>query len=171
MVFEEIVKEPLPATDRLVLPYDVRQKSRALVRLESGVEAGIFLPPGTVLRGGDRLRGEDGTVVEVVAAPEEVLEVRASDPTDLLRAAYHLGNRHVVLEVAPGVLRLARDPVLAAMLAQLGGLEPSEAIGPFEPEAGAYGGHAHSHSRDRRAIHGPGAHPSGSSRIHDFAAG
>ncbi|MEN9354226.1 MAG: urease accessory protein UreE [Fibrobacterota bacterium] len=165
--YESHTRDPLPASDRLELPYEIRQKSRALVRLESGLEAGVFLTPGTILRGGDRLLGDDGSVVEVVAAPEEILEVTATDPTDLLRAAYHLGNRHVVLEVAPGRLRLGRDSVLAAMLAQLGGLVVEERLEPFEPEAGAYGGHSHSH--ERRAIHGPGsAHPSGSARIHDF---
>jgi urease accessory protein len=145
------------ATERLRLPYESRCKSRLRTRLESGEEAGLFLDRGTVLRGGDRLLAKDGRVVEVVAAPEALLEVRADDALLLARAAYHLGNRHVAVELRPGRLRLGMDHVLAEMVRGLG-LEVVEVEAPFEPEGGAYGAHGHGHSAD-----GEGRGP----RIHD----
>jgi urease accessory protein len=129
--------------DRLVAPFDLRQRSRVRVTLASGVEAGLFLERGTVLRHGDCLRTRCGRVVRVEAAPEQVLTVRADSPTALLRAAYHLGNRHVLLQIGPDWLRLGFDPVLRDMLAGLG-VRVIEEEAPFEPEAGAYHGvHAH----------------------------
>jgi len=133
------------ADDRLIAPFDLRQKSRARVTLVSGGEAGLFLERGTVLRHGDCLRTRCGRVVRVEAAPEQVLTVRADDPAALLRAAYHLGNRHVLLEIGPDWLRLGFDPVLRDMLTGLG-VRVIEEEAPFEPEAGAYyNAHAHHH--------------------------
>lgn len=109
-------------------------------RLVSGEECGLFLPRGTVLRGGDKLLGSDGRVIEVLAAPEMLMETASDDPLQLARAAYHLGNRHVAVELKPGRLRFAKDHVLGEMLRGLG-LPVVEIEAPFEPEAGAYGAH------------------------------
>lgn len=144
---------------RLVLPFDLRQKSRLLAALEDGEEVGITLPRGTVLRGGDRLQLSDGRIVEVVAAHEEVSFVGTTDARQLARAAYHLGNRHVAVQVTATSIRYLRDHVLDDMLRGLG-LDVQQDVQPFEPEAGAYSqaatagahshghGHAHSHADD-----------------------
>jgi urease accessory protein len=133
------------------LDWDVRQKSR-FDAVDSAERAlGVFLPRGTVVRGGDVLVAEDGSLVVVKAAPQPVLVVRAcaehGSPFDLLRAAYHLGNRHVALELKPDHLKLEPDHVLAQMLRAMH-LEVSEELAAFEPEAGAYAGgghHGHDH--------------------------
>jgi urease accessory protein len=138
------------ATATLTLRFAERCKSRLRARLDDGREAGLFLPRGTVLRAGDVLCAGCGTTVRVVAAAEDLYEVQASDDSrdpqfDLLRGAYHLGNRHVPLQLAPGCLRLERDGVLREMLLRLG-LEVIDVVAAFEPEAGAYGGgHRHDH--------------------------
>jgi len=140
-------------TDRLELPFDTRSKSRLRARLASGEEVGLFLPRGTILRGGDRLLGGGGRVVEVVAAPEALLEVRCRDPRELARAAYHLGNRHVAVEVGPEWLRLQADHVLEGMLVGLG-CQVCPLTAPFEPEAGAYApGHQHPGDGSGAKIH------------------
>jgi urease accessory protein len=133
------------AEDKLILPFELRQKSRLKVRLDSGEEAALLLDRGIILRGGDRLRADNGRIIAVHAATEAVLEVRSSDPQKLMRAAYHLGNRHVPLQIGEGWLRILEDHVLEHMLAELG-LEAHPAEAPFEPEAGAYAAsHEHSH--------------------------
>lgn len=138
--------------ERLVLPFDRRQKSRLRVRLESGAEAGLFLERGSILRDGDRLRASDGRTVLVVAADEPVMRVTADTPHDLMRAAYHLGNRHVPLQLGDGWLRLEQDHVLRDMLLGLG-VRVADELAPFEPEAGAYGGgHRHGHDDGAAAI-------------------
>jgi urease accessory protein len=141
------------------LDWDVRQKSRFDATDSQGRALGVFLPRGQVVRGGDVLVAEDGSLVVVKAAAQAVLEVRAcaehGSPLDLLRAAYHLGNRHVTLEVQPDHLKLEPDHVLADMLRQRH-LIVTETQGPFEPEAGAYaatGGHAHGHGHDHGHDH------------------
>ena len=135
------------------LDWDVRCKSRFDATDSSGRSLGVFLPRGTVVRGGDVLVAEDGSLVQVRAAPQPVLVVRHclahGAPSDLLRAAYHLGNRHVAVELQPDHLKLEADHVLAEMLRRMH-LIVSEAQLPFEPEAGAYqsepaGGHGHAH--------------------------
>lgn len=137
--------------DRLILPFDRRQKSRLRARLESGEEVGLFLKRGTILRGGDCLRASDGRIVLVVAADEPVMRVTADTPIRLMRAAYHLGNRHVPLQIGEGWLRLEQDHVLMEMLVGLGVTVENENA-PFEPEAGAYGGgHRHHHDDDAPA--------------------
>ncbi len=139
--------------DSLVLPYDRRQKSRLRTQLESGTEVGLFLERGTVLRDGDFLRTEEGLLVRVVAAPEKVYVVRCTSTLELMRAAYHLGNRHVPLEIGDGWLKLKRDAVLRDMLLGLGATI-SDAELPFDPEAGAYGGgHAHGENSYQPIIH------------------
>ena len=145
-------------TERLVLAFELRSKSRLRTRLASGEEVGLFLAPGTLLRGGAKLEGNDGRVVEVVAEPEPLIEARCADPLLLARAAYHLGNRHVAVEVGPGWLRLQPDKVLADMLRGLG-VMVSELRAPFEPEAGAYShGHQHDTMHGKGKIHQYGAH-------------
>src|ERR1700684_2070765 len=140
----------IPATERLVLPFDLRQKSRLRTKLESGEEVALFLERGIVLRGGDRLQAQDSRVVEIVAAEERLLVVTASNSRELARAAYHLGNRHIPVEVGPESLKLEYDHVLEIMLRGLG-VQVAEASGPFEPEAGAYGGgHRHDHDEDEK---------------------
>jgi len=130
-----------------VLPMAQRQKSRPRARLESGEEVAILLPRGTVMRHGDLLRTDDGRAVRVVARPECVLQVGCASAQDLARAAYHLGNRHVHLQIGDGWLRIADDHVLRHMFEGLvAGV--TEVIAPSEPEAGAYGaggpdGHGH----------------------------
>lgn len=137
--------------DTLELPFDLRQKSRLRVKLASGREAALFLTRGIILRGGDLLKSDDGLVVKVVAAQEPVYNVIAPTPRDLMCAAYHLGNRHVSLQIGDGWLRLEQDYVLKDMLIGLG-MQVSEVVAPFEPEAGAYGGgHRHGHDDDAMA--------------------
>lgn len=138
--------------DRVTLPFDQRQKSRLRVRLESGDEAALRLERGIVLRDGDRLRSGDGRIVVVRAAHEPVAHVTASEPLQLTRAAYHLGNRHVPLQVGAGWLRLGQDHVLEHMLEHLG-VSIRHEMAPFEPEAGAYGGGHHHHHDDEDADH------------------
>jgi urease accessory protein len=134
----------------VVLDWDVRQKSRFDAVDSTGRQLGVFLPRGAVVRGGDVLVVDDGSLVRVEAAAQPVLLVRHcaehGSPFDLLRAAYHLGNRHVQLELQPDHLKLEPDHVLADMLRQMH-LIVSEAQAPFEPESGAYaaGGHGHDH--------------------------
>lgn len=144
LLIESLCTGDAPATEQLVLDFDARTRSRLRTRVASGEEVGIFLPRGTILRGGDRLASRDGRVVEVVSAPEALLEARCESPEALTRAAYHLGNRHVAVEVGTGWLRIQADHVLEAMLLGLGA-QVSPLSAPFEPEAGAYA-HGHHHA-------------------------
>ena len=139
----------------LRLPFERRQKSRQRATLESGEEVAIALPRGEVLRGGDWIVASDGRIIEVVAAVERVLHAECESPQALARAASHLGNRHVAVQVGPGWLRIVEDHVLAGMLEGLGArITPMNAA--FEPEAGAYARHSH----DNESGHG--------GRIHEF---
>jgi urease accessory protein len=143
----------------LALPFEQRQKCRLRTTVVGGEEIGLFLERGTVLRDGEFLLADDGRVVRVVAAAEDLLEVRCEDPRALARAAYHLGNRHAPAQLGDGWVRIAADDVLAGMLRGLGAtVTPLSA--PFEPEAGAYGSGHHGHAGDTlpRPV------------IHDFAA-
>jgi urease accessory protein len=128
---------------QLTLPFELRQKSRLRTSLVSGEAVALMLPRGEILRGGDKVSASDGRVFEVIAAPEKLLHVECASPTALARAAYHLGNRHVAVQVGSSFLRLAEDHVLEEMLRGLGATV-SRIEAPFEPEAGAYGGHHHS---------------------------
>jgi urease accessory protein len=128
----------------LTLPYELRQKSRLRANLDNGEEIGLVLPRGTVLRGGDYLKSESGEVILVKAAEEVVSTVREKDPMLFARACYHLGNRHVPLQIGEGWLRYLHDHVLDDMVQGLG-LQVSCERAPFEPEAGAYGGGHHHH--------------------------
>lgn len=163
-------------TDSVALVYDERKRSRLKVTLASGIEAGIFIERGDHLYGGDRLLAEEGdTVVEVLAAPEVLIEAVADSPLLFARAAYHLGNRHVPVQIIPepngGRLRFQNDHVLAKMLKVLG-CTVSETVAPFQPESGAYGAHGgHRHDADEPAaeLHNPGHGPHRSvPKIHEF---
>lgn len=135
----------IAATTTLTLPFESRQKSRLHAALDDGTEVGLFLERGTVLRDGDTLRADSGLIIAVRAADEDVSIAYTNDEHLLARACYHLGNRHVPLQIGSGWLRYQHDHVLDDMVAQLG-LSVRFERSPFEPEAGAYGGHAaHGH--------------------------
>lgn len=141
----------VPVMRRLILTCEQRVKTRFRATLSDGCDAAIVLPRGSVVRPGTRLVAECGEIVEVVAASEKVYRVSAraesADPTfDLLRAAYHLGNRHVRVELGPASLKLERDSVLRDLLQRLN-LNVEPAFEPFDPEPGAYGG-GHRHRVD-----------------------
>jgi urease accessory protein len=164
-----------PATDSVALAYDDRKRSRLKVTLASGCEAGIFLERGDHLHGGDKLVAEDGSaVVEILAAPEKLIEAVADTPLLFARAAYHLGNRHVPVQILPtengGKLRFQTDHVLADMARGLGCVIV-ETEAPFQPESGAYGSHGGHHQGDEEhaALHNPGHGPHRSvPKIHEF---
>ncbi|MGZ5073668.1 MAG: urease accessory protein UreE [Usitatibacter sp.] len=138
---------------RLELPFERRQKSRQRATLVSGEEVAIELPRGELLRGGDWVLASDGRVIEVVAQREKVLHVLCATPKALARVAYHLGNRHVAVQVGDGWLRIAADHVLEEMLRGLGAIVMALEA-PFEPEAGAYGQqHRHEESGHGGRIH------------------
>ena len=139
-------------SDTLTLPFELRQKSRLVAALESGRQIALALPRGHVLRGGALLQAEDGSVIGVRSADEELSVVRSADPAALVRAAYHLGNRHVALQIENGALCYLHDHVLDDMLRGLG-LDPRVELRPFEPEAGAYGRGGHHHEHDHEHHH------------------
>lgn len=149
---------PIATAGTLALPFEKRQKTRHRAALVSGEEVAIALPRGEILRGGDLVVASDGRVFEVVAELEHLLHVECAGPAELARTAYHLGNRHVPVQVGEGFLRLAADHVLEEMLRGLGAtLSAIEA--PFEPEAGAYS-----------AGHHDAAPGEGPARIHEYGA-
>lgn len=141
LILSKRLAERGAANARLVLPFGQRRRSRFRAQLETGEPVGVQLARGQILRGGDQLLAPDGRIIDVAAADEEVSTVRGCDGTQLARAAYHLGNRHVALEIGDGWLRYEHDHVLDAMVRGFG-LEVCVEWAPFEPEAGAYGMHA-----------------------------
>jgi urease accessory protein len=146
----------LKVAAHLALPFERRQKTRQLATLDSGEDVALHLPRGEVLRDGDLLVASDGRVIEVVAQPEILVHVACDSAQELVRAAYHLGNRHVPVQVGDGWLRLASDHVLEEMLTGLGARLTS-LMAPFEPETGAYAAH---HVHENESGHG--------GRIHEF---
>ena len=142
---DKSIDHPRTAERRLHLPFGERSRSRLRAVMDNGEEAGLFLERGTILRGGDLLLADDGRVVEVQAAPESVSTVHTDDALLLARACYHLGNRHVALEIGAGWLRYQHDHVLDNMLRGFG-LTVQVELAPFEPEGGAYVSHAHANS-------------------------
>lgn len=137
------------ANHKLSLTAAERTRSRHWFETDDGLKVGLQLPRGTVLRDGDYLRSQTGELlVQVVAKPEAVCTVVATHPLDFLRAAYHLGNRHIPLEITAEYLRFLPDSVLEDLVRQLG-LTLRQEIAPFQPESGAYATHAdHAHSHD-----------------------
>jgi len=138
----------------LTLPIEQRVRSRLKVTLDDGRDAGLFLPRGTLIRGGDYLSDNNGLIIEIIAANESVSTLHCDDTTQLARAAYHLGNRHIPLQIESNWLRYQHDHVLDEMLAQMG-LNVTVESASFEPEAGAYqqAPHQHSHGHDHSHEH------------------
>jgi urease accessory protein len=134
----------LEVKGRLRLPFAQRQGGEAQARLESGEEVALKLPRGEVLRGGDLVTASDGRVIEVVAVPEKLLQVTADS---LAKLAYHLGSRHVLVQLGEGFLRVSADAGAREVLEELGAkASPVEA--PFEPEVAAPHDHDHDHDHD-----------------------
>ena len=156
----------------LELDWDIRQKSRFDASDSLGRQLGVFLPRGTLVRGGDVLIAEDGSMIKVIALPQAVLRITHcpdhGTPFDLTRAAYHLGNRHVPIELKPEHLKIETDHVLADMLRAMH-LIVTEVMEAFEPEGGAYSAGAHAHApadehdqaKEAKAVASPTTHVHG----------
>jgi urease accessory protein len=152
---------------RLLLGFDERAKSKLRTKLESGEEVALNLPRGEVLRGGDLVAASDGRVFEVASRPEKLLHIETAE---LAKVAYHLGNRHVPVQVGRDFLRIGADHVLEDMVKKLGA-RVSSIEAPFEPEAGAYaGGHRHDEMGHGGKIHEFGKHE-GHGHVHDEHCG
>lgn len=143
--FDRLVSGKHKLYDSLTLSYDQRVKSRQKVVLDKGEHAGLFLPRGTILERGDTIQADSGEVVKILAADETVSTAYVEDPLLMARACYHLGNRHVPLQISADFIRYQHDHVLDDMLRGLNLTVVTEQA-PFEPEAGAYHGKAHGHS-------------------------
>ncbi|HTB00136.1 MAG TPA: urease accessory protein UreE [Bradyrhizobium sp.] len=151
-----------PAADTVVLDFDDRHRRRMAMTGTRGLEFLLDLENAVALRGGDALVLEDGRLVEVVSAPEPLLEIRGADPHHLIRVAWHLGNRHLPTQIMPKGLRIRRDHVIEAMVKGLGA-RVIEIEAPFDPEGGAYAGAAHAHAEAH--AHG-GAHSHAEAHAH-----
>ncbi|WP_066015121.1 urease accessory protein UreE [Endozoicomonas atrinae] len=153
-LIERLPNESKAFTDELLLPFDERKRGRLKAVTVNGQDAGIFIDRGDVMRDGTLLQAETGEVIRITAANEAVTTARCGDPLTFARACYHLGNRHVPLQIGDNWLRYQIDHVLDEMVTLLG-LELDHEQAPFEPENGAYAkGHSHHHSHD----HGHGHH-------------
>ena len=152
----------------MTLPYQLRQKSRLKVTLDNGTEAGLMLPRGQALRDGDLLRSEDGKVIHVRAADEPVSIVETNDQRLLARVCYHLGNRHVALQIGEKSCRYLADHVLDEMVKSLG-LSVNKTYAPFEPEDGAYSQQGHSHAHASASSHSSSAHAHSHSHSHSHS--
>src|ERR1700753_87822 len=159
-----------PPADTVVLDFDDRHRRRMAMTGTRGLEFLLDLEVAVALRGGDALVLEDGRLIEVVAAPEPLIEIRGSDPHHLIRVAWHLSNLHLPTQIMPRGLRIRRDHVIEAMVKGLGA-RLIEIEAPFDPEGGAYaeGGHEHAAEHDHAAHdhHGHGHHDHAH---HDHAA-
>ena len=136
--------EEARASDSVLLDFDMRHRRRIALRTESGADLLLDLPHAARLRDGDGLALDKGGVVRVWARPEPLLEVHAHGTDMLVRIAWHLGNRHLPVQILAGRLRIREDHVIADMVRQLGG-HAQRIEAPFEPEAGAYAGGHHHH--------------------------
>ncbi|MEC9341819.1 MAG: urease accessory protein UreE [Pseudomonadota bacterium] len=143
-------------TATLTLPFAQRCKSRLRCRLDNGAEAAVLIARGGVLRNGDLLAGDDGRVVQVVAATEPLSQVETGDLKRLAQICYHLGNRHVTLQIGPGWVRYARDHVLDEMVRRFG-CKVRHVVATFEPEIGAYHQHGHGARVQQHHAHQHGA--------------
>jgi urease accessory protein len=148
--------------DRVVLEFDDRHRRRVAMTASKGTAFLLDLPSGARLHDGDALVLEDGRLVEVVAAPEPLLEIRGRDPHHLIRLAWHLGNRHLPTQIMAKGLRIRRDHVIEAMVKGLGA-RVIEIEAPFDPEGGAYAGAAHGHPHEVHAHR----HDAGHDHSHD----
>ncbi len=139
---------PADATDQVLIDFDRRHRRRIVLTTEAGAEVLIDLPHAVRLRDGDGLQAQDGRIIRVIARPEPLLEIHAHGPAELVRIAWHLGNRHLPVQLLGETIRIRADHVIAEMVETLGGhVHAVEA--PFDPEGGAYaGGHTHSHDDD-----------------------
>ena len=142
----------------LSLTFALRQKSRLLTKLANGEPVGLMVERGAPLRDNECLRGDDGRVYRVRAADEAVMDSNCANAITLARVAYHLGNRHTLLQIGDGFVRFAQDDVLATMARGLGAKVMTRSA-PFEPEAGAYAAGSHTHGFDGR--HSPVIHDHG----------
>jgi urease accessory protein len=156
-----------PVADTVVLDYEERRRRRAVVKAISGKEFLVDLPEPPVLGPGDGYVLEDGSFVEIVAAPEALMEVRGKTPLHAAQLAYHIGNRHLECQISEKHIRLRRDHVIAEMLKGLGA-KVAEVEAPFFPEGGAYAHHAHDHGHHRAEAHSH-AHSYGHSHAHESA--
>jgi len=154
-----------PAADTVVLDFDDRHRRRMAMTGTRGLEFLLDLENAVALRGGDALVLDDGRLIEVVAAPEPLIEIRGTDPLHLVRVAWHLGNRHLPTQIMAKGLRIRRDHVIEAMVKGLGA-RVIEIEAPFDPEGGAYAGGGYAHAADDPAHHHD-AHDHGA---HDHAA-
>ena len=130
--------------DTITLDEVARHRRRVKMTSDRGIEFLLDLPEARLLRHGEGLVLEDGRVIEVRAKPEPLYEVRATSPHHLLQLTWHMGNRHLPTEIMADHIRISRDHVIRQMLEGLGG-EVTEVEAPFNPQGGAYSGHAHSH--------------------------
>lgn len=137
MQFTQVVDSQIAVAETLTLPHEKRERSRLRVRLDSGVEAGLMLPRGTVLKGGDCIATKDGVTVRIIAQEEPLSIVVLRDPLEMAKACYHLGNRHTPLEIREHSVRYLYDPVVDDMVRSMG-YSVEHAHGPFHPEGGAY---------------------------------
>ena len=133
--------------DTVVLDFDDRHRRRMVMTGTQGLEFLLDLENAVALRGGDALVLDDDRLIEVVAAPEPLLEIRGQDPQHLVRVAWHLGNRHLPTQIMPKGLRIRRDHVIEAMVKGLGA-RVIEIEAPFDPEGGAYAGDGHAHAAE-----------------------
>jgi urease accessory protein len=145
------------AADTVVLDFDDRHRRRMAMTGTRGLAFLLDLEHAVALRGGDALVLDDGRLVEVVAAPEPLIEIRGSDPHHLVRLAWHLGNRHLPTQILPKGLRIRRDHVIEAMVRGLGA-RVIEIEAPFDPEGGAYAGGGHAHAGESAPGHGSHDH-------------
>ena len=164
-----LVPRDVQAVESVELTFDQREKSRVRVTMANGEEIGIQLKVGSMLSHGDKLALQDGRIVEVIAANESLHEVRAPNVTQLARIAYHVGNRHVPLQVENDHLLMLPDHVLRAMVEGLGGTV-ADVLRGFQPESGAYG-HSHVHHSHDDEGHGGKIHDSLSPRATSSAPG
>jgi urease accessory protein len=146
-----------PAADTVVLDFDDRHRRRMAMTGTRGLEFLLDLENAVALRGGDALVLDDGRLIEVVAAPEPLAEIRCNDPQHLVRVAWHLGNRHLPTQIMAKGLRIRRDHVIEAMVKGLGA-RVIEIEAPFDPEGGAYAEASHAHAHAEAHAHASHAH-------------
>ena len=141
LVFTQRIEHVHDVNHTLTLAYELRKKARFKTQSDAGIEVGLMLPRGLVLRGGDCLQSDEGIIAKIIAAPEEVSVASTSDKLSLAKAAYHLGNRHMPLQIEESCLIYQKDHVLDEMVENLG-LKITHEMRAFEPESGAYSNHS-----------------------------